>query len=610
MELFNHKASQSRQQASSSAFVQLSQPLFLGRAPSSSVNSSFLSPITPSTVKTTPPSITTPTMSGISLLRNPSQNRGRRYSTAERLEKNLLGLVPSGGPRPLSAEISRLLISLKECTSVLHRYEVLMHILETDEELFFAAAQANLTKVLPMIYTPAVGDACVNYSTLNIAPRGLWIGADQAGRVRSVIDNWPAADVDVVVVSDCERILGLGDLGANGMGIPVGKLLLYSACGGVDPAKCLPVTLDVGCNTEAIRENDAYIGLRHPRITGQKYDDFVEEFISAIVDKYGKNTLIQFEDFGNANALRLLDMYRDKICCFNDDIQGTAGVGLAGVLSALRIPGVASSLRDHVFVFLGAGSAGIGIASLIVQALVRDGVPEDMARRSCWFVDSRGLVYAGRDNVSSAKAPFAHEISDDIKDIADKGLLEVVKAIKPTGLIGVSTIRGSFTEEILKEMGSLNKRPLIFALSNPTRKAECTAEEAYKATDGRAVFASGSPFAPVRLPNSDKTLVPGQGNNSYIFPGLGLGIVISGARKVPESMILAAADQLSKLVDDEQLAVSCVYPDLSSLMDISAHIAHAVCKEAEALGLNDNPVGHLDVKTIREMMYEPGRNLM
>ncbi|CDF39241.1 NADP-malic enzyme [Chondrus crispus] len=546
-------------------------------------------------------------MSGQALLNNPRENRGRRYSATDRQVLRITGLVPPAASKTLAEDVQHLLIQLRKCSSVLSRYERLMHVLASDETLFFAAAQNNLPQVLPMIYTPAVGDACLNYSDLAIPNRGMWIGIDQKGKVRDILDNWPADNVDAIVVSDCERILGLGDLGANGMGIPVGKLLLYSACGGLDPARCLPVVLDVGCNTPAVRNSENYIGLDHDRISGQEYDDFVHEFITAAIEKYGKSTLIQFEDFGNSNALRLLNKYRDEVCCFNDDIQGTASVGLAGILSALRIPGVASELKDHKFVLLGAGSAGIGIASLITLALVRTGMPEVEARQKCWFVDSRGLVYKGRANVSEAKSPFAHETSLDVQAVAKEGLLEIIKVLKPTGIIGVSTIRGAFSEDIIREMGSLNERPLIFALSNPTSKAECTAEEAYKFTQGRAVFASGSPFAPVQLPGHHTHLVPGQGNNSYIFPGLGFGVVLSGAKQVPESMLLIAADTVSKMVGEEQLQVSCVYPDLHSLMDISANIAFAVCQEAKALSLNERNVDSLDVKTIRDMMYEPGR---
>lgn len=545
-------------------------------------------------------------MSGYALLTDSARNNHLRFSLEDRQTQNLIGLLP---PAQLSLhqQVAHLISNLRNSPTPLTRYELLMNLLSRDETLFFAATQANLPRVLPMIYTPAVGDACQNYSDLSIPPRGMWLPITQAGNIRSVLDNWGRDDVQIIVVSDCERILGLGDLGAQGMGIPVGKLLLYSACGGVNPENCLPVVLDVGCNTSSIRQNDAYIGLQQDRVTGQAYDDFVDEFINAVVDKFGTKCLIQFEDFGNRNALRLLNKYRDRVCCFNDDIQGTASVGLAGILSALRIDGVPSHLKDHSFLFLGAGSAGIGIASLIVLALVREGVVEEAARRQCWFIDSRGLVYNGRQNVSSAKAAFAHEISPELKAVANNGLLDVIQILKPTALIGVSTIRGSFSEDVIREMGAHNERPIIFALSNPTSKAECTAVEAYTYTEGRAIYASGSPFAPVKLPGSDSSLVPGQGNNSYIFPGLGFGVVVSGARRVPESMLLAAADTVAKLVDEEQLAVSCVYPDLHSLMDISAHIAYAVCQDAKRLGLNDKPVDHLDFKAIRDMMYEPGR---
>nr|AIT70102.1 malic enzyme [Eucheuma denticulatum] len=547
-------------------------------------------------------------MSGYALIRDPALNRGRRFTPEQRKADALVGLVPSGRPRSLREEVTRLLTKLKPLPTLI-RYEMLMAVLDRDEQLFFATAQANLPKVLPMIYTPAVGDACVNYSDLEIPMRGLWIGFDRKGSVRNVLDNW-VGDVEVIVVSDCERILGLGDLGAQGMGIPVGKLLLYSACGGIHPNKCLPVVLDVGCDRDDIRTAENYIGLDQKRVRGPEYDAFVDEFINAVVDKYGKTCLIQFEDFGTRNALPLLEKYRNRVCCFNDDIQGTASVGLAGVLSALRIDGVPSTLKEHTFLFLGAGSAGLGIAMLIVLALVREGVPEEEARRQCWFIDSKGLIYDGRASVTDAKRPFAHKVEEPVKEVADKGLLEVIKALNPTALIGVSTIKGSFSEDVIREMGARNKRPLIFALSNPTSKAECTAEEAYTYTEGRAIYASGSPFAPVSLPGREGNLVPGQGNNSYIFPGLGFGVTISGARHVPESMLLVAADTLSKLVDDEQLAVSCVYPDLNSLMDVSAHIAYAVCQEAKAEGLNEKPVDHLDFKTIRHMMYEPGRGEM
>lgn len=533
-------------------------------------------------------------------------HRSRRFTLEEREEKRLVGLVHPAGPRSLQHEIHRVLQALSDLPNSLSRYQFLMHVLANDEQLFFAAVQTNVRRLLPIIYTPTVGEACQRYSDLHIPLRGLWIGIDQRGRIDQVLSNWPERNVKAIVVSDCERILGLGDLGANGMGIPVGKLLLYSACGGIRPEHCLPIVLDVGCNNPSIRDNDNYIGLDQDRATGDEYDDFVEEFMTAAVERFGKSCLIQFEDFGNANALRLLDKYRNRICSFNDDIQGTAAVGLAGILSALRVEDVRHTLSEHKFLFLGAGSAGIGIARLIVLALKREGMAEEDAKKKCWFVDSRGLVYDGRANVSSAKRDFAHKVDDDVALVGNKGLLPLVKVLRPTALIGVSTIAGSFTEEVIREMAHINKRPIIFALSNPTSKAECTAEDAYKNSNGRAIYASGSPFAPVKLQDG-RTMVPGQGNNAYIFPGIGLGVLLSQAVSIPDSMLLAAADTLSKLVDVEQLEAGCMYPDLSSLLDISAAIAKAVCDEAVRLGLNQAEVGIMEVDKIRQGMYEPGR---
>ncbi|PXF48940.1 NADP-dependent malic enzyme [Gracilariopsis chorda] len=533
-------------------------------------------------------------------------NRSRRFTLEEREENCLVGLVHPAGPRSLQHEIHRVLQALSNLPNSLSRYQFLMHVLASDEQLFFAAVQTNVRRLLPMIYTPTVGEACQRYSDLHIPLRGLWIGIDQRGRVDQVLSNWPEHSVKAIVVSDCERILGLGDLGANGMGIPVGKLLLYTACGGINPENCLPVVLDVGCNNQSIRDNDNYIGLDQDRVTGAEYDDFVEEFMNAAVERFGKSCLIQFEDFGNANALRLLDKYRNRVCSFNDDIQGTAAVGLAGILSALRVEDVYPTLGEHKFLFLGAGSAGIGIARLIVLALKREGMPEEEAKKKCWFVDSRGLVYEGRANVSSAKRDFAHKVNDDVAQVGNGGLLQLVKVLKPTALIGVSTIAGSFTEEVIREMAHTNKKPIVFALSNPTSKAECTAEDAYKYSDGRAIYASGSPFAPVKLQDG-RTMIPGQGNNAYIFPGIGLGVLLSQTISIPDSMLLAAADTLSTLVDAEQLDAGCMYPDLSSLLDISAAIAKAVCDEAVQLGLNQADVSKMDLGKIRQGMYEPGR---
>lgn len=565
--------------------------------------------VSPSTHTTTDTDTDTDTMTPHPVLSNPTLNRGRRFSLADRAELGLEGFVPSAPPRTLAQEVDRLLAKLSSLPTPLSRYEYLLRLANSDEQLFFAAAQANFAHVLPLIYTPTVGEACLNFPTLDIPPRGLWLSQSHSGRIAEILRTW-THPVDVIVVSDCQRILGLGDLGANGMPIPVGKLLLYTACGGVNPTRTLPVVLDVGCNVPEVRDAPHYIGMPTPRLTGEAYDALVDEFITAVRSVFGQSCLVQFEDFGNSNALRLLRKYRDTVCCFNDDIQGTAAVGLAGVLAALRLPGVPSNLSDHRFLFLGAGSAGLGIAELIVLALVRSGLSETEARRRCWFVDSKGLVYNGRDSVSADKATFAHDASQDAIGAASRGLTGLVDVLQPTALIGVSTQAGAFSQDVIERMAKLNDRPLIFALSNPTSRSECTAEQAYSFSEGRAVFASGSPFAPVKLAGTEQTLVPGQGNNSYVFPGLGLGVIVSGARVVPDSMLLAAADRLADMVDEKQLSVGCVYPDLSQLMDISANIAQAVCKEAVHLGVNGNDVADITIEEIREQMYEPGRTEM
>lgn len=537
----------------------------------------------------------------------------RRTTFAQRDSHNLHGRVPSGPPLTLLQDVKRTLESLKNVPGTgkereLVRYEALMWVLNSDEELFFATAQHDLRTILPMIYTPAVGTACLNYSRLSIPSRGLWLGIDRAGSLESILASYKSEypDVQVICVTDGERILGLGDLSANGHGIPVGKLLLYSACGGISPSGCLPITLDFGCDTDSIRNDDYYIGLRQNRVRGDEYDAFIDEFMNAARNTFGKNCLIQFEDFANRNALRLLNKYKDEYCTFNDDIQGTAAVGLAGMLSALRMEGVPSNLNEHTFLFYGAGSAGIGIANLIVQELVRQGEDEMDSRKRCYFMDSKGLIYKGRDNLTEEKKTFAHEVNDEVIAAAKNGIAGLVRLLKPTGLIGVSTIYNAFDTEVLEAMAALQKRPLIFALSNPTSKAECTAEAAYKATNGDAVFASGSPFDPVTI--GERTLVPGQGNNAYVFPGLGLGIVACKARHVTDKMILAASRRLAELVKDEHLAVSCVYPPLEELLDISSEIARAVAVQAvedDVAHANDLPT----LQKIKELMYAPVRAL-
>ncbi len=409
-----------------------------------------------------------------------------------------------------------------------------------------------------------------------------------------VLRNWPARDVRVIVVTDGERILGLGDLGSDGMGIPVGKLMLYTACAGVHPAHCLPVTIDAGTNNAELLVDPLYFGLRQRRLRGPEYDALIDEFIEAAT-KLFPQLLIQFEDFGNENAFRLLERYQERICTFNDDIQGTAAVALAGLYSALRITGEA--LRDQRVLFFGAGEAGIGIANLFVSALMEGGLPQNDARDRCWFVDSKGLVVRSRNDLSTHKRVFAQ----DHEALADS--VAIIESVRPSVLIGVSGKPGVFSRAVLEAAARQAARPIVFALSNPTSLVECTAEEAYRWTEGLAIFASGSPFDPVSL--FGRRFVPGQGNNSYIFPGVGLGVIACASRLVTDEMFLAAAWALAHQVSQTELDEGRVYPRLTHIREVSRAVAAAVIRIACQRGLARVAVPDDLNEYVRSLMYEP-----
>jgi malate dehydrogenase (oxaloacetate-decarboxylating)(NADP+) len=510
---------------------------------------------------------------GVDLLHDPMLNKGTAFTDAERDAFGIRGLL---SPRVTTqaAQVTRVLGSFRRKPNDLEKYIYLISLQERNESLFYRVVMDNLSEMMPIIYTPTVGQACQRWSYIFRRSRGLYITANDRGRVVQLLRNWPYADVRMIVVTDGERILGLGDLGANGMGIPVGKLSLYTACAGVHPAQCLPIMLDVGTNNESLVDDPLYVGTPQKRLRGPLYDELVEEFVTAVQQMFPQACL-QFEDFGNANAFQLLHRYQNRICTFNDDIQGTAGVTLAGLYSAARLGSI--KLADMRLLFLGAGEAGIGIGDLIVDALRAEGVPEAVARRQCWFVDSKGLVVRSRTDLVEHKLRFAH----DHAPVTD--LLAAVESLKPHVLIGVSGMTGAFTEPVVQAMARLNPRPIIFALSNPTSKSECTAEQAYTWTDGRAIFASGSPFAPVTL--AGRTYVSGQGNNSYIFPGVGLGVIASQSSRVTNEMFFVAAKALAGLVTTDDLAIGRIYPDLARIREVSTAIALAVAETAFARGL-------------------------
>jgi malate dehydrogenase (oxaloacetate-decarboxylating)(NADP+) len=530
---------------------------------------------------------------GLALVQDPTRNKGTAFTEAERDALGLRGLLPARVAR-IEEQVERVVGQLARKPNAIEKYIYLTALQDRNETLFYRVVVDRLEELMPILYTPTVGQACQEYGHIFRRPRGLYVTKRDQGRVADVLRNWPHRDVRVIVVTDGERILGLGDLGANGMGIPVGKLALYAACAGIHPAWCLPIMLDVGTENEELLRDPLYLGIQERRLRGEAYDALVDELVAGVREQF-PDAILQLEDFGNANAFRLLERYKKEVRTFDDDIQGTASVALAGLYSALRLTG--GRLRDQRVLFFGAGEAGIGIGELVATALVEEGLSEGEARARLWFFDSKGLVVRSRTDLSPHKRPFAHEYA-----LVTEFAL-AVKALRPTAVIGVAGVGRAFTREVLESMSRHNERPIVFALSNPTSKAECTAEEAYTWSGGRAVFASGSPFDPVVF--EGKRFVPGQGNNAYIFPGVGLGVIASRARLVTDEMFFAAAKALAAEAGEDDLAVGRVYPPLSSVRQVSLAIACAVAEIAYQRGI---AVGQrpADLRAhVAGLMYEP-----
>ncbi|KAL6627284.1 hypothetical protein ACP70R_031010 [Stipagrostis hirtigluma subsp. patula] len=535
--------------------------------------------------------------SGYTLLRDPHHNKDMAFTEKERDALYLRGLLP---PAVVSQDlqIEMIMHNLRQYQVPLQRYVAMMDLQERNQRLFYKLLIDNVEELLPVVYTPTVGEACQKYGSIFRHPQGLYVTLRDKGKVLEVLRNWPERNIQVICVTDGERILGLGDLGCQGMGIPVGKLSLYTALGGVRPSACLPVTIDVGTNNEQLLNDEYYIGIRQRRATGEEYDELIEEFMNAVKQIYGEKVLIQFEDFANHNAFDLLTKYSKSHLVFNDDIQGTASVVLAGILSALKMVG--GTLAEQTYLFLGAGEAGTGIAELIALEMSKQTkAPIEECRKKVWLVDSKGLIVDSRkDSLQSFKKPWAHE-HEPVSNLFD-----AVQSIKPTVLIGTSGVGRTFTKEVVEAMASFNERPIIFSLSNPTSHSECTAEEAYNWTQGRAIFASGSPFAPVEY--NGKLNVPGQANNAYIFPGFGLGVVISGAIRVHEDMLLAASEALAEQATQENYDKGSIFPPFTNIRKISARIAAAVAAKAYELGLATRLPPPRDlVKYAESCMYTP-----
>ena len=530
---------------------------------------------------------------GVKLLHDPVWNKGTAFTQTERDALGLRGLLPPT-VQTQDEQVMRVMENLRAKTTDLERYIFLVSLQDRNETLFYRVVMDNINEMMPIIYTPVVGLACQRFGHIFRRPRGLYLSANDRGHMAEILQNWPHQDVRMIVVTDGERILGLGDLGTNGMGIPVGKLALYTACAGIAPTACLPITIDVGTENEELLHDPLYPGLRQHRLRGAAYDELVDEFMTAAQTVF-PHTVIQLEDFANQNAFRLLDKYRDSACLFDDDIQGTGSVAMAGIYSALRLS--KGKLTDQRFLFLGAGEAGIGIADVIVTGLMDEGMAEADARKLCWFVDSKGLVVADRTDLVAHKRPYAHAHPF----IAD--FLTAVESLRPTAIIGVSGMPRTFTRPVVEAMAAINERPIIFALSNPTSKSECTAEQAYSWSDGRAIFASGSPFDTVDY--QGKTFVPGQGNNAYIFPGVGLGAIAAATRSVTDEMFFVAAKALANQVTDADLALGRIYPSLTRIREVSAYIAAAVAQVAYDRGLAaDAPPADL-LAHVRTFMYQP-----
>ncbi len=527
------------------------------------------------------------------ILHNPRLNRGTAFTLVERDALGITGLLPEE-VNTLQVQIARAHTQLAALSDDLQRYLYLSDLQSRNMTLFYALLMSDPATFMPLVYTPTVGEACQKFDHIIHGPKGLYLPISAGGRIKDRLTHWLEKDVRFIVVTDGERILGLGDLGVGGMGIPIGKLALYTACAGVPPQFTLPVTLDVGTNNQMLLEDPLYLGLRQHRVRGPEYDTFVDEFVNAVQELY-PTCCIQWEDFANFNAVAILERYRDKVCTFNDDIQGTAGIALAGIYGALRVS--KQKLTDQRCLFLGAGSAATGIAELISQAMVLEGLSIEEARRHNWLFDTKGLVIKSRAELKEFQKPFSHD------DPAIPTFVEAVETIKPTCIIGVSTVPKLFNRQVIEAMSRINERPIIFPYSNPTSRSECTAEEAYRWSNGKAIFASGSPFGPVQF--GGQTFIPGQGNNVYIFPALGMAVLATQAKRVTEAMFIVAAKGVSEQVTQEQLDTGLIYPHQSHIFESSIHVAVRVAERI----FEDNLAGiprPKDLEThIRKTAYRP-----
>jgi malate dehydrogenase (oxaloacetate-decarboxylating)(NADP+) len=542
---------------------------------------------------------------GTDVLNDPQINKANGFTEAERQALGLVGLIPDH-TESMETQLERVMLQLKHKDTDIDRFIYLMNLLATNQALFYRTLMSDPARFLEIVYDPTIGEACLKFDHIMRRPMGMYLSIKRRGHIKEVLRNWPVKDVRFICVTNAGRILGLGDLGANGMGIPIGKLQLYTAAAGVPPQGLLPMYLDAGTNNETYLADPLYVGLRQHRPPTEELYAFVDEFVDAVQEVF-PNCCLHFEDWTGVDAIALLARYRDKVSCYNDDIQGTAGVTLAGMINALKITG--GQLKDQRILFLGAGSAAIGLADLIVSALGQQGVAPDVARQQIRLFDTQGLVVAGRPGLAAHKLPYAHKLAPSKPfnhlDLASEcpQIVAAVEDFKPTALIGVSTVGKLFSREVVEAMSRHNARPIIFALSNPTAHHECLPRDAYEWSRGEVVYAGGVQFPPVHL--GGQTFLPSQANNLYIFPAVGMAIYATNAKHVTDDMFIEAAHAVADQVSTEQLKLGMLFPPQSGILDVEIQAAARVAKLVFDAGLArvDRPADM--VAFIRQHVYKP-----
>ena len=530
---------------------------------------------------------------GIELLHDPSLNKSTAFTEAEKQALGLVGLVPDITETD-EIQLQRVNLQLAQKPTDLERYIYLINLLDHDETLFYRTVMSDPARFLPIVCDPTIGEACLKFGHIYRQPRGMYLSITRRGKVKEILKNWPQRDVRFICVTDGGRILGLGDLGANGAGIPIGKLQLYTACAGVPPQYLLPMYLDAGTNNEQYLHDPLYLGMRKPRPATEDLYSFVDEFVEAVQDVFPK-CCIHFEDWTGTDAVHLLQRYRDKYCVYNDDVQGTAGITLAGMMNATKLKG--TKLKDEKYLFLGAGSAGIGLANLLCSALVAQGMTLKDAQSRIYMFDINGLLEASRTDLVDFQKPYAH------KHAPTRDFVAAIESIKPTTIIGVSTIGGAFNQKVIEAMAKINERPVILALSNPTEHAECTPEQAYTWSKGKAIYAAGVQFPPVHY--NGQTFLPGQANNFYIFPAVGMAIFATQAKRVTDEMFIEAGQAVADQVPSELLKQGLLYPLQSNILEAEIQTAARVAKLVFDSNLASVPRPTDMVAFIRKHVYKP-----